>query len=227
VSPHLDDAVLSCGQLLAGHPGSHILTVFAAGPLSMSELTDWDRLSGVFKPGDDVIGTRRREDEAAATALGATSEHLSFWQESIRADCYGYLSTGDDELESRIASAIGERVAKLEVDLWLFPLGITHTDHKMVASACLTVARSLRGRTYLYEELPYRLEDRAAVAAARYRVGEAGFLLERGWPPGARGTRRAKRAALRCYRSQLPALGRRRVLRSLVGPERIWRLSPT
>jgi len=41
VSPHLDDAVLSCGRLLAGRPGSVVATVFAGVPSRPDQCTDW------------------------------------------------------------------------------------------------------------------------------------------------------------------------------------------
>src|SRR5436853_287558 len=46
ISPHLDDAVLSCGQLLAARPGSVVITVFAGMPRDGSQQTDWDRRCG-------------------------------------------------------------------------------------------------------------------------------------------------------------------------------------
>ena len=46
VSPHLDDAVLSCGQLLAASREAIVLTVFSAGPDEGAPLTDWDRACG-------------------------------------------------------------------------------------------------------------------------------------------------------------------------------------
>src|SRR3954469_18908439 len=76
VSPHLDDGVLSCGELLAGHPGACLVTVFAGRPGPMA-LTGWDRDCG-FSAGDDVVGARRAEDRAACEVLGATAVWLDF-----------------------------------------------------------------------------------------------------------------------------------------------------
>src|SRR4051794_24119032 len=60
VSPHLDDGVFSCGEMMADHPTAHLVTVFAGRPAT-AQLTEWDRDCG-FAAGDDVVGARRDED---------------------------------------------------------------------------------------------------------------------------------------------------------------------
>jgi LmbE family N-acetylglucosaminyl deacetylase len=40
VSPHCDDAVLSCGSLLETHPGSAVVTVFAGTQPAGQPLTE-------------------------------------------------------------------------------------------------------------------------------------------------------------------------------------------
>ena len=75
----MDDAALSCGQMLSAHPASHVVTVFTSGPKSVRPLPEWDRLSGSFQPGDDVMGLRQVEDDAAMAAVGAHAHRLDFW----------------------------------------------------------------------------------------------------------------------------------------------------
>src|SRR5919106_5159209 len=70
VSPHLDDAVFGCGELLAACPGSIVTTVFAGAP-KHSELTEWDAAAG-FRAGQDVMAARREEDQQALTIVGAS-----------------------------------------------------------------------------------------------------------------------------------------------------------
>ncbi len=78
VSPHLDDAVLGCGRLLARHPGATVVTLFAGGPAEYSQApTRWDELAG-FKAGDDVLEMRREEDQRALGELGAAPVWLDF-----------------------------------------------------------------------------------------------------------------------------------------------------
>src|ERR1700693_642199 len=76
VSPHLDDAVLGCGNFMAAHPRVVVVTVFAGNPpeYPANPMRKWDVQSG-FGPGDDVMETRRREDHAALAALDATPVH--------------------------------------------------------------------------------------------------------------------------------------------------------
>ena len=51
VSPHPDDAVLSCGQFLARHPGTTVITVFCGQPVRYPDPPNrWSVLSG-FAPG--------------------------------------------------------------------------------------------------------------------------------------------------------------------------------
>src|SRR5213078_209954 len=78
VSPHFDDAVQGAGYLLAGHPGSTVVTVFAGRPPAYPATpTEWDAFGG-FKPGDDVVAIRQDEDIAALTVLGAAWHWLDF-----------------------------------------------------------------------------------------------------------------------------------------------------
>ena len=72
VSPHLDDAVLGCGRLMAAHPGATVVTLYAGAPAAYPDpMTHWDTLAG-FVPGDDVLAPRREED---AAALGRARRH--------------------------------------------------------------------------------------------------------------------------------------------------------
>src|SRR6266480_1351904 len=78
LSPHLDDAVLGCGHLLAAHSGSTVLTVFAGAPDTYPEsMTWWDQMAG-FSRGDDPLVARRREDADALDELGAKPIWLDF-----------------------------------------------------------------------------------------------------------------------------------------------------
>src|SRR4051812_4728612 len=77
VSPHLDDAVFGCGELLGARPGSVVVTVFAGAPPTYETVTEWDALAG-FRAGDDVMAARRAEDRDALAVLGARPVWLDF-----------------------------------------------------------------------------------------------------------------------------------------------------
>ncbi|CAH2789110.1 MAG: No significant database matches [uncultured Paraburkholderia sp.] len=63
VSPHLDDAVFSCGELLTAHPDAAVCTVFAAPP-EQEMHTEWNKESG-FADAHDAIHQRTIEDNRA------------------------------------------------------------------------------------------------------------------------------------------------------------------
>src|SRR3954453_12889415 len=78
VSPHFDDAVMGAGYLLAGHPGTTVVTVFGGRPPAYPQPpSEWDELGG-FAAGDDVVALRRDEDTAALAVLDAVPHWLEF-----------------------------------------------------------------------------------------------------------------------------------------------------
>ncbi len=212
VSPHLDDGVLSCGELLAAHPGATVLTVFAGRPPPGTPLTEWDAASG-FEPGDDAIGARLDEDRRALALLGARPVWLDFLDSQ-----YGHSPSVEalaDALEPALLAARPAAVC--------FPLGLFHSDHKLVADACLTIAvrrpeiDQLAYEDVLYRGLPHLLEDRFAELSGR------GFTFR---PAGrSSGEQLArKREAVQQYASQLHALATpgRPGHADAFAPERCW-----
>jgi len=190
----------------------------------MPALTSWDRRSACFRNGDDVIAVRRDEDRRSAEMLGGTSHHLPFWDSQYRIDTYSYEGPNDEELPTHITRALAAMAVELQPDAWVVPLGIGHRDHEVVGTACLGLVCEIEGSFYVYEELPYRVETPKIVEQAVQKLHRDGFKLERdrGMPAG--GSLLEKVHAVRCHRSQLRALGRRRVLRAILRSERIWRL---
>jgi len=81
LSPHLDDAVYSCGGKIAQDvqhgDSAAIWTIFAGDPTS--ELTPFAReLHARWGIGVEAVAKRRAEDTAACRKLGAESRHLSY-----------------------------------------------------------------------------------------------------------------------------------------------------
>ncbi len=73
LSPHLDDAVfscgvLSCGDLIAASGEAVVATVCAGVPPSAETLTEWDAVCG-FGSARQAITARREEDRAALSTL--------------------------------------------------------------------------------------------------------------------------------------------------------------
>ncbi|AOI67345.1 GlcNAc-PI de-N-acetylase [Burkholderia territorii] len=219
VSPHLDDAVFSCGQLLAQSPGSVVVTVFAGIPAHGTAAPPWDRRAG-FRTADEAMRTRRDEDRRALGTLGAHAVWLDFLD-----DQYG-TPAASTAIAARVAAAIAAHPG-FGV---LAPAGLFHRDHLQVQQAMLTLLRddARAGETSrvwrFYEDVPYRRID--GLMAERVTAWR-----EHGWaaqpvdmPTGNRTDgSTAKAAAVDAYASQI-ALFEPHMRADLREPETYWRL---
>jgi LmbE family N-acetylglucosaminyl deacetylase len=183
LSPHLDDGVFSLGAAIAhaARDGGQVTvaTVLAGDPDSDLPAGHWDAASG-FGTAGEAAQARRREDEEACTAVGATPVWLDFSD-------HQYPRGGDDDqvwraLEPQLASA----------DTVLTPgFPLLHEDHAWLREL---VERRLSAdrRLVRYVEQPY---------AAAWQGEEPSGK----WAPAAANTRDrfAKLRACRSYRSQV------------------------
>ena len=212
VSPHLDDAVLSCGDLLARHPGSTVITVFAGQPATYPALTRWDASAG-FVEGDDVVALRRREDALALSLLDARPHWLDFVDTQ-----YG----ASPDLEA-VATELRRAIAATGLTAVIAPLGLYHPDHQMTSNAALTVASELPGvALLLYEDAIYRPKP-GYVARRLAMLRDAGWLLT---GPSSIASTPQKRSAAKAYASQLRALSApgHPGFDDAFEPERYWRI---
>jgi len=202
VSPHLDDAVFSCGELLASRPGSIVCTVFCGEP-APPQRTSWDQFAG-HCDSSVAIRSRMAEDERALAIVGARAVRLSFLDSQYRE---GVSPPTVDIAHALMHAWLQHGGAPL-----IAPLGLYHADHILVGDACRLLARRQRlSHLVVYEEAPYRRMKHVASArlAALAREGcrcgpidkEAGASLRR---PG---SANAKWRAVHAYRSQLRAFG--------------------
>lgn len=194
-SPHFDDAVLSCGELIARHPGAEVLTVFSAAPEDYPGVTDWDAACG-FQNAQQSIAARRQEDDAALSLLAARPERLDFCDSQYQA------TPAQQVLEERLDQVLQRSTA----DVVLMPAGLFHSDHILLHHALLTVRqRHLKKRWLLYEDALYRripgllqgrlaelLQSGVQVTPMDCTRDEAFFSI--------------KRRAIACYASQLRGL---------------------
>lgn len=213
LSPHLDDAVLSCGgtiaRLAAAGQAPLVLTVFAGfAKFPLSPLGE--RLHREWGDPPDAVQLRRAEDVAAAARLGAQVRHLSLpealyrqagqgWRYAEEGSIFGPRHPLDEVLPAQVARAIVG--ATDPRDTLIAPLGIgMHVDHVLVRDAAVWLRARARDVRF-YEDLPY--------VANPARYGTRGPDLT-GWSahvePLDGEHLRAKLSALGYYRSQIPVL---------------------
>lgn len=217
ISPHLDDGVFGCGELLAMLPGTTVATLFAGTPPDAGVHTEWDEACG-FDTAGEALDARRSEDRDALALLGANPVHLPFldgqYAPSPRADT--------------LAAALDELIEARRPHTVLMPLGLFHTDHHLVHAACLLVMRRhLELQWLAYEDALYRRIDGTLQSrlAALLAAGVAASPCFFDGVDAVTQARRSKRKAMAVatYASQLQAFGPDG-LADTDAPERYWHL---
>jgi hypothetical protein len=168
VSPHLDDAVLSCSALLERTPPIDVLTVFAGEP-DPPKVGFWDQVCG-FRDSAQSMPARRREDRQAFSK----TPHRPALLDLVEAQ---YV---DHDRSPAEAATVGQAVldwsARAGSGLVALPVGVglhplrsrvrklrgvegpsIHPDHVFVRDAVLDILVEGPSRIVpvLYEELPY------------------------------------------------------------------------
>jgi LmbE family N-acetylglucosaminyl deacetylase len=202
VSPHLDDAVLSLGGLIAAaaRQGTRVsvITVFAGDPNSAKPSGGWDRRGGFATEGD-AARARRAEDRAACAVVGAEP----VWLDHSEAD---YADARDESAIREDVWAAARGAGALLVPG--FPL--TNPDHVLVTRLLLRGGGPVETIGF-YAEQPYRYwvrrEQPRPTSEALLAATET--LAPPSWTRlGIRlGLVRTKRRAILEYRSQVALLG--------------------
>ncbi len=143
LSPHFDDAALSCWHVLAGAGEVLVVNVFAGEPPA-GTLGWWDRLAGA---GDSAAAVRVRiqEDRRALSRAGRTAVNLPFLDRQYR--------EGDQAVAEIVDALRGE----LAPDARIYApasLGDHHPDHTAVRHAALALHAQGADVT-LYADLPH------------------------------------------------------------------------
>jgi LmbE family N-acetylglucosaminyl deacetylase len=218
VSPHLDDAVLGCGRLLAVAPGATVVTLYAGAPDEYPDpMTHWDTIAG-FAAGDDVLAARRAEDAAALAVLGATPCWLDFVE-------HQYLPRAEWVGPDATVETLEAVLRELAPSAVLLPFGLANPDHVATHDAGMRVREQYPEPSWLcYEDSGYK----HIPGLLAWRVSQ--LFRRKVWPTpvaiGLDADDTRKRAALDCYASQLRALEADWQLGpKLVAPEQIWRLA--
>lgn len=154
LSPHLDDAVFSCGATLArlAGDGAHVMlvTAFTRSMPSPDGFALTCQTDKGLAPDVDYMALRRAEDRRAAHILGVAQVlHLDLPEAPHR----GYLSArelfGPLRRDDDVGVALRQRLAELgDAELVLVPRGLgDHVDHRQLVNAvanawsCRTRAR--------------------------------------------------------------------------------------
>lgn len=206
VSPHLDDAVLSVGQLLANYPTPVVLTIFAGSPAPGMAASSYDKNCGFGSP-EAGMHARWSEDDRALRILGCRPARAPLIDHQYR--------TGDPT--AAVIDIIRQTAQAIGATTILGPLGLNHPDHEIVSRAMRETADL--ADLWLYEDIPSRVMTPEAVHTAWEDHRAAGFDLDLGFLGD--GPKDSKRAALACYRSQTWALDPD----CCFVPERLWRLT--
>lgn len=209
VSPHLDDAVLSCFTLMRAATEVTVITVFAGIPAAGTPAASWDRLTGAGDPRRRAR-ERRAEDRAALAHVGGRPVHLDLLDGPYRSG-----APDRDQLVAAIADRVPRRTTLLAV-----PAGFgTHPDHHGVAAAGPEVAAQLGLDLVAYADYPYAavygwpawvtrtppnpmLDPEVAWAPVRRRLAPHGLTRDVVIDLD-RATQQAKLAAFGCYASQV------------------------
>jgi LmbE family N-acetylglucosaminyl deacetylase len=169
LSPHLDDAALSCGGAIAQHSsaGARVLvvticTASSDGPFNALAL-DFHSHWGL-EPAE-AVSARLSEDELAMERLGADY----YWAGMLDAiyrlpDAYDSRErlfgtpVADDPLYDSLRQLIGELRARSPRANFYAPLGVgSHVDHLITYAAALETVGTLA----FYEDIPYVLHEGA------------------------------------------------------------------
>ncbi len=183
ISPHFDDAVLSCGgsiweQTQKGIP-VEIWTVCAGdappGPLSLLAL-DCHRQWGI-ESAEDVVAARRIENQEAAARVGAETVDFSIPDCIYRRSPTGELLYPEDvfvpihplekDLDADIAAALTSEL--LPDDIVVSPLAIGgHIDHVLTRLAAERLDRPL----WYYADIPYLINHPEMLVPATKELKE-------------------------------------------------------
>jgi LmbE family N-acetylglucosaminyl deacetylase len=158
LSPHLDDAVLSCWSVLSGPGRVLVVNVFTGAPAAGSGARWWDRLTGA---GDSAQRMRERidEDRRALALAGRSAVNLGLLEAQYRDDgsVPGLVAPLAESLDGGcllyVPAAMGE-----------------HPDHALVRDAALALRRN-GAQVILYADLPHAI----ARGWPSWVAGAAGF----------------------------------------------------
>lgn len=171
LSPHLDDAILSCGQHIWKwkQEGKRIMiiTLFTkhTGYTLLPDYTkEYLKITG-FNTGDEFGKARILEDVGAMNAIGVEWKHWGLLDAGFRIDrdrkamyptkkCL--LSAKIRKEDKKFIKIIGDKLEKISSKLFLFPYAVGgHVDHLIAKK----IGMKNKGRKLYYLETPYLWQE--------------------------------------------------------------------
>jgi LmbE family N-acetylglucosaminyl deacetylase len=210
MSPHLDDAVFSCGALLAHLAAGHLITVATAftaaapPPWSLPARRHLGALGGV--DAEDLFRQRRAEDKEVLAGIGAVPVHLGFRDALFRrgrmGPAYptfrfdagrGRVASCDAGLAAEVSAEVSQISRASEAGVIFAPLGIgCHVDHLIIRRAARELGRRIQ--VVYYSDFPY----------SETAAPDPGFVRRAGLVPHPWLSGRAENASrIAGYRTQL------------------------
>lgn len=147
LSPHFDDAVLSCWDLLVSEDEVLVVNVFAGEPPA-GALGWWDRLAGASDSGA-AVRARIEEDRRALALAGRAAVNLPFLDSQYREP---------DQAPGEIVEALRGVLAAGARIYAPASLGDSHRDHTAVRAAALAL-HAEGADVALYADLPHATVD--------------------------------------------------------------------
>ena len=156
LSPHPDDAALSCGgRMLAGQ------AVLVINAFSQTAWWRFPRSEGDL---EKIQSVRAIEEQLVSRLSGAEIRGLDLPEALLRGHTLEnvFTATPDDrdhDVSDQIARAVAELAARHSLAHWFLPLALgNHIDHRIARDAALTALKSAGVKNthlHFYEDLPY------------------------------------------------------------------------
>lgn len=168
-SPHFDDAVLSCGNLLhylaSKNKYVEVMTIFtkASQAYPTPQSTKFTKMCGYDNP-IKLFRDRKTEDIDSLSYLNVNYKHLNFvdaaWRvgqndqaiyKSSKTQFEGKISTKDQDLLDQVLTTLS-KIKKGKKTVFFGPLGIGgHVDHIITRDVLLEIDRE----TFFWADFPY------------------------------------------------------------------------
>ena len=219
LSPHLDDAILSCGLLMERlktlKKKIKVISVFTrAGDKTFTPQAKNFLANSGYKDANILFAERKKEDKLAIRYFKADYQHLDFvdaaWRESgdggviyknENEQFSGEISKLDTGITNKIIQKISLEIPRNKKTICLVPIGIGgHADHVIIRS----LARNLKLPVLYWSDFPYNTNDKAVKRLLSERGEFERFLVIK----VPKKTKKYK--AIKFYRSQLSILFQRK-----------------